>query len=254
MRDGFIIWILKPWNLQNPSLYGWNINVITCMPWVVACETLLYKTMQFVMSLTFELVMWHVEISWKMFWKKTLTFSMSPNIDSFYLSNQAWGESMPMGPRTGRGWKHAGPRGAGEIHLLAFLEDVLKLGLPPTKRKLNLRAHLGSFGTNNSKLQSKILTSKMIRHSTSKKRLSRWLSWSQILHHRNHDLQEVQSRWKSQWSKPMLRMTDFFRVNIHKHLEFHCHPIHLLEYLVRYTGTSSYTFHKASMEPEVYHV
>lgn len=191
----------------------------------------------------------------KCFGKKPSLFRCLQTSTHFICQTRLGVKQCPWAPELGVGfpacWER---RGAGEIHALGFLEDVLKLGLPPTKRKLNLRAHLGSFWTNNLKLQSKILTSKMIRHSTSKRRLSRWLSWSQILHHRNHDLQEVQSRWKSQWSKPMLRMTDFFRVNIHKHLEFHCHPIHLLEYLVRYTGTSSYTFHKASMEPEVYHV
>ena len=56
------------------------------------------------------------------------------NKHDMFLLDQAWGEKMP-GPRTGRTGKHAGLFRAGEIHLLGFLEDVLKLGSPPNKKE-----------------------------------------------------------------------------------------------------------------------
>lgn len=160
-----------------------------------------------------------------------------------FLLNQAWGEPMPWGPRTGRGWKHAGPRGAGEIHPSGFLEDVLKWGLPPAKRKLNLRGtHRGSFEQTIQSSKRFWLSrwTKMGRQTKDdqacyyKTPLNIWLSWSQILHHRNHDLQEVQSCRKSQWSKPMLRITvqisfAWIFANTWSFID-----IHLLEYLVRY--------------------
>lgn len=87
------------------------------------------------------------------------------------------------------------------------LRMLLKLGLPPTKRKLNLRAHLGSFWTNNSKLQSKRFwrsrCAKMGRHSKNdqacycKTPLNIWLFWSQILHHRNHDPPLISKKYKA---------------------------------------------------------
>ena len=106
---GSIIWILKPLNLQNPSLYGWNINVITYNLYALSCcvWNFVVLDMQFVMSLTFELV--HV----------TCGNLLKPGLG---WNNAHGPQNWALGfPARGR------PRGAGEIHLLGFLEDVIEI-------------------------------------------------------------------------------------------------------------------------------
>ena len=73
------------------------------------------------------------------------------------------------------------------------------IGLPPpNKKETEFESTSWEFLNKQFKAPvKKILTSKMIRHSTSKKRLNIWLSWSQILHHRNHDPPLISRKYKA---------------------------------------------------------
>lgn len=123
---------------------------------------------------------------------------MSPNIDSFYLSNQAWGETMPMGPRTGRGFFACWAQWCWGDSSLGIPWGCFEIRPPPNKKETEFESTSWEFLNKPFEAPvKKILTSKMIRHSTSKRRLSRWLSWSQILHHWNHDPPSISKKYKA---------------------------------------------------------
>ena len=148
MRDGFIIWFLKPWNLQK-SIFMWlkdpgyKLYGLSCCVWNFVVQD---------HAVCDVLDIWIAHVTCgnlleNVLEKKTLTFSMSPNIDSFYLSNQAWGETMPMGPRTGR-WvfQHAGSVVVlGRFMPWGSLRMLLKLGLPPTKTETEFESTSWEF-------------------------------------------------------------------------------------------------------------
>ena len=80
-------------------------------------------------------------------------------------------KQCPWAPELGVGFLHAGPRGAGEIHLLGFLEDVLKLGLPPTKKETEFESTSWEFLNKQFKAPvKKILTVKMRQDGPAKQK------------------------------------------------------------------------------------